>query len=132
MKATIGHIGINVSSAEAISFWKDLLGFLGFKIIGGKRHFDANDGRSYLCIGITTKKFQSAGFHRRRTGLNHIALWVESAELVNKFISEFLIPRKIPMLYGGAKPYPEYVKGYYAVYLEDPDRIKVEVVYEPL
>ncbi|TMI54977.1 bleomycin resistance protein, partial [Candidatus Bathyarchaeota archaeon] len=29
----------------------------------------------------------------------------------------------------GPKEYPEYRKGYYAVYFEDPDRIKLEFVH---
>jgi hypothetical protein len=33
------------------------------------------------------------------------------------------------VLYGGPKEYPEYRKGYYAVYFEDPDRIKLEFVH---
>jgi hypothetical protein len=33
------------------------------------------------------------------------------------------------VLYGGAKEY-DYAPGYYAVYFEDPDRIKVEVAFE--
>ena len=56
---------------------------------------------------------------------------VDSAKEVDQFVAEFLAPRKIPTLYGGAKTYPQYMEGYYAVYFEDSDRIKVEVVYEP-
>lgn len=134
MKATIGHIGINLSnSSKSFQFWKDLLRYLDFKIIEeGSGHFDANDGRSYLCVSVMEKNYKAVGFHRKRTGLNHIAFRVLSRELVDQCVSEFLTPRKIKALYGGAKPYPEYVEGYYAVYFEDPDRIKVEIVYEPL
>lgn len=134
MKATIGHTGINLSnSGKSFKLWKDLLDYLGFKITEeGKSHFDASDGQGYLCVSVTGKKYSVDGFHRKRTGLNHIAFRVSSSELVDQFVSEFIAPRNIDTLYGGAKAYPEYVKGYYAVYFEDPDRIKVEVVYEPL
>jgi len=132
MKATIGHIGINVSnSTKSFRFWKDIFRYFGFKIIEEGRHFDASDGRSYFCVNVTQKEFTKPGFHRKRTGLNHIAFRISSGKLVDKFVSEFLKPRKIKPLYDGAKMYPEYVKGYYAVYFEDPDRIKVEVAYEP-
>jgi catechol 2,3-dioxygenase-like lactoylglutathione lyase family enzyme len=63
--------------------------------------------------------------------LGHIAFQVESAGMVDQFVDEFLNPRDIAPLYGGAKAYPEYAEGYYAVYFEDPDRIKIEVVHEP-
>ena len=133
MKATIGHIGINLSNAaKSFRLWKGLLKHLGFEIVeDGKQHFDASDGTSYLCVGVTGKAHKATGFHRKRTGLNHIAFRLESRELVDQFAAGFLVPRKIQPLYGGAKAYPEYVEGYYAVYFEDPDRIKVEVVYEP-
>jgi len=32
---------------------------------------------------------------------------------------------------GGPADHPEYEPGYYAVYFEDPDRIKIEVMYLP-
>ncbi len=132
MKAAIGHVGINVSSTRALAFWKDILRFLDFKIIEDGAHFDATDSRSYFCIVVTARKYKKDGFHRKRTGLNHISLRVSSPKLVDKFVSKFLMPRKIKLLYGGAKKYPEYSKDYYAVFFEDPDRIKIEVAHEPL
>jgi catechol 2,3-dioxygenase-like lactoylglutathione lyase family enzyme len=131
MKAALGHVGINLSSAEEpFAFWQDLLVFLGFEVIPDGNHFDASDGHTSLCVQVTKAGHQVPGFHRKRTGLGHVAFKVESAELVDKFVAEFLLPRRIEPLYGGAKAYPEYTPGYYAVYFEDPDRIKVEVVFE--
>jgi catechol 2,3-dioxygenase-like lactoylglutathione lyase family enzyme len=69
-------------------------------------------------------------FHRKRTGLGHIAFLVESAEMVDQFVKDFLVPHGIEPLYRGAMTPTGYPPGYYAVYFEDPDRIKVEVVYE--
>lgn len=133
MKATIGHIGINLSnSAKSFRFWKDLFRYFDFKIAEEDSHFDASDGKSYLCVSVTKKEYKKNGFHRKRTGLNHIAFRVSSRKPVDQFVSEFLVPRKIKPLYGGAKMYPEYAEGYYAVYFEDPDRIKIEIAYEPL
>ena len=131
MKAKIGHVGISLSSVHNLRFWKELLQYLEFSITDEGEHFDATSDGSYLCCNITEQKYQQNGFHRKRTGLNHIALRVETADHVNTFVSEFLEPKGIIPLYGGAKPYPEYIEGYYAVYFEDLDRIKVEVVYEP-
>jgi hypothetical protein len=50
---------------------------------------------------------------------------------VDDFYNQYLLPRKVPVLYGGPKEYPEYTKGYYSVYFEDPDRIKLELVHIP-
>lgn len=131
MKAKIGHVGINLSSTNNLQFWKELLSFLEFSITDEGEHFDAVSDGYYLCFNITEKKYGQVGFHRKRTGLNHVALRVNTTEDVDIFVSKFLEPKGITPLYGGAKPYPEYVEGYYAVFFEDLDRIKVEVVYEP-
>ncbi len=133
MKAVIGHIGINLTNIESsFPFWKSLLEYLEFKIItDGQEHFDAIDGRSYLCVSVTDPKFTNVAFHRKRTGLNHIAFTVESIEKVDEFVRNFLNVHNIEPLYGGVKPYPEYADGYYAIYFEDPDRIKVEVAFDP-
>jgi catechol 2,3-dioxygenase-like lactoylglutathione lyase family enzyme len=131
MKTTIGHIGINLSNEEkSFPFWKDLLTYLEFTFKLDGNHFDASDGHSFLCFSVTKPDHQEPPFHRKHTGLNHIAFCVSSPEAVNVFVKEFLLPRSIPQLYGGAKLYPDYAEGYYAVYFEDPDRIKVEVSYE--
>jgi catechol 2,3-dioxygenase-like lactoylglutathione lyase family enzyme len=131
MKATIGHIGINLSNEEeSFPFWKELLTYLGFELMLDGNHFDAKAGETFLCFSVTKTPHQDKKFHRKTTGLNHVALKVSSPELVDEFAEDYLKPRNIPTLYGGAKAYPEYAEGYYAVYFEDPDRIKIEVVYE--
>lgn len=131
MKATLGHFGINLSNEEtSFPFWKDLLTHLGFTLKLDGNHFDASDGHAFLCFSVTKAGHRQPAFHRKRTGLNHVAFSVASPKVVDDFVKEFLQPRNIPQLYGGAKAYPEYAPGYYAVYFEDPDRIKVEVAYE--
>ena len=132
MKAKIGHIGINLSSSkESLSFWKELCSFLGFKIIEDGDHFDAGDGQSYFCVSVADSAYKERTFPRKSVGLNHIAFKVDTPQMVDNFVCDFLGPRKIEPLYGGAKEYPQYAEGYYAVFFEDPDRIKIEVVCEP-
>jgi catechol 2,3-dioxygenase-like lactoylglutathione lyase family enzyme len=131
MKATLSHVGINVSNEnESFDFWKSLLVFLEFTIFPDGNHFDATDGQTYLCVQVTKPGHQEPKFHRKRTGLSHLAFHVQSAELVDQFVTDFLEPHGIAPLYGGAQTPTGYPAGYYAVYFEDPDRIKVEVVYE--
>ncbi len=129
MKTTISHIGINLSSEEeCFPFWQDLLKYLEFKLMLDGNHFDANDGHSFLCFSTTKPGYQNPPFHRKHTGLNHVAFSVASHEEVDRFVKEYLEPRGISALYGGPKAY-DYAPGYYAVYFEDPDRIKIEVAF---
>lgn len=129
MKTTLSHIGINLSSEErCFPFWQDLLTYLEFRLMLDGNHFDANDGHTFLCFSTTKAGYLDPPFHRKHTGLNHIAFSVTSHQEVDRFVKEYLEPHNIPMLYGGAKEY-DYAPGYYAVYFEDPDRIKVEVAF---
>ncbi len=129
MKTTLSHIGINLSSEEkCFPFWQDLLTYLEFTLMLDGNHFDANDGHTFLCFSTTKARYLDPPFHRKRTGLNHIAFSVASRQEVDQFVKEYLKPRNIPALYSGAKEY-DYTPGYYAVYFEDPDRIKVEVAF---
>ncbi len=63
--------------------------------------------------------------------MNHIAFQVGSKEAVDVFYKDYLVANNIPVLYGGPAHHPEYIPGYYAVYFEDPDRIKLEVAFIP-
>ena len=127
----MGHIGINLSNEEeSFRLWKGLLEFLEFQIAPDGNHFDATDGRTYLCVQVTKPGHQVPIYHRKRTGLGHIAFRVESPEMVDEFVTSFLVPRGIAPLYGGAMKPSGYPDEYYAVYFEDPDRLKVEVYFE--
>ena len=77
------------------------------------------------------ERFVGHGFHRKHVGLNHIAFRASSRNMVDIFYNDHLLPRRVRVLYGGPKERPEYVPGYYSVYFEDPDRMKLELVYTP-
>ena len=68
-------------------------------------------------------------YHRKNVGVNHLAFGVSKKEDVDKFYQEFLIPHGIKPLYNTPKRFPEYTEQYYAIFFEDPDRIKLEVVF---
>jgi len=74
------------------------------------------------------QKFRDAGFHRKRIGLNHIALTASSKENVDIYFREVLLANGIPTLYQEG---PEGDEDYYSVLFEDPDRIKIEVDFAP-
>lgn len=133
MKSKIGHIYLYVPSLDkSYQFYKRLLEYLDYKeAIKEDWGFAFINNGTMIFFEQTPKDYIKHGYHRKRTGLNHLAFRVNSKEEVNKFYQEFLRPNKIATLYDTPKLFPEYAKGYYAVFFEDPDRIKLEVAYYP-
>ena len=133
MTSRLYHLQINVSSAEnARSFYRDLFRYLEWRVIhdeGGVTAF--SDGAVNIWLIPTEGRFGGRGFHRKSTGLNHLAFRVERREDVDRFRDEFTAPRGVATLYGTPREFPEYRPGYYAVFFEDPDRLKLEVVHVP-
>lgn len=132
MENFLEHISINVSNPnKSFPFYKELLLFLGYRIISDKKNSVGfrREGTSDLWISATKAEYVKNGFHRKNTGLNHLAFKVKSGEEVNRFFNEFLKIKEIKTLYESPKPFPEYEPNYYAVFFEDPDRIKIEVLY---
>ena len=133
MKGRLYHVQVNVGDpAVSLPFYRALLGYLEYRAVydeGGVAGF--SDGRSDLWLIGTAPPHGSAGFHRKRTGLNHLAFRVSRREEVDRFAGDFLGARGIPALYGTPREFPEYAPGYYAVFFEDPDRVKLEVAHVP-
>lgn len=133
MKGEIYHIEINVSNfKKSFEFYDSFLDWLGYRKI--YLHRIAAGWGTGICnfwIIQSEDRFVNHGFHRRRVGLNHIAFHADSRTTVDDLYKQYLLPRKVPVLYGGPKEYPEYSKGYYSVYFEDPDRIKLELAHIP-
>jgi catechol 2,3-dioxygenase-like lactoylglutathione lyase family enzyme len=133
MTSRLYHLQINVSSGErAGRFYRDLFRYLEWRVIhdeGGVAAF--SDGRVNIWLMPTEVRFGGRGFHRKGTGLNHLAFQVERREDVDRFRDEFLARRGLGTLYGTPREFPEYAPGYYAVFFEDADRLKLEVVHVP-
>ena len=133
MRGELYHLEINVSSfKKSFDFYDSFLQRLGYRRI--YLHRIAAGWGTGICnfwIIQSEDRFASLGFHRRRVGLNHVAFHAESRGDVDDFYNQYLLPRNVPVLYGGPKDYPEYSKGYYSVYFEDPDRIKMELAHIP-
>ena len=137
LKGQIYHIEINVSNfGKSVNFYEEFLSWLGYrriythKIAAGWGIKGAERSTNFWIIQ-GHDEFVQHGYHRKRVGLNHIAFHADSRQTVERFYREYLLPNKIPVLYGGPMEYPEYSKGYYSVYFEDPDRIKLELAYVP-
>ena len=132
MNAFLDHILLNVSNPKiSLPFYKELFVYLGYDIIrDDEEHIAARKGGTAdFWIVQTEEKHVSGAFHRKTTGLNHLAFSVSSKEAVNVFYNEFLKPSGIKTLYDSPKHFPEYTENYYAVFFEDPDRIKLEVLF---
>jgi catechol 2,3-dioxygenase-like lactoylglutathione lyase family enzyme len=129
MKSLISHIELKVSNPNiSFPFYTELLTCLGYQIIfEDKISLGFLNAPNQIWIVKTQDKFKHIPYHRQHTGINHLAFRVESAAHVDKFITEFLKPKNITTLYQSPKLFPEYTPDYYAVYFEDPDRIKLEV-----
>ena len=133
MKSFVYHIQINVADKNiSFPFYKELLGYLDYEVMfEDEKVLGLGNSDTDIWLVQTDTKFVGNKFHRKNTGVNHISFGLESKENVDKFVSEFLKPKGIKFLYETPKEFPEYGKGYYAVYFEDPDRIKLEVAYNP-
>lgn len=131
MNSKISHIYLYVSDLKkSYAFYKSLLEYLNYReIVNEDWGFAFSRGDTSIWFEKARKGHIEKGFHRKRIGLNHLAFKVDSKEDVDKFHNQFLKPNDISTLYGSPKALPEYTEKYYAVYFEDPDRIKLEVAY---
>lgn len=133
MKGQIYHVDIVASDLKKSGpFYDAFLGWLGYQRIMYEKE-EAGWGLEdcSVWVGQCKEKFAEHRYHRKHVGVNHIAFRADSKGTVDRFYKEYLLPKKIPALYGGPKEHPEYSKGYYSVYFEDPDRIKLELAYVP-
>jgi catechol 2,3-dioxygenase-like lactoylglutathione lyase family enzyme len=133
MKAFVYHVQVNVRSAAAsFPFYRELLDYLEFRCVHEDPHtLGYSDGRTAVWLIEADEPHAGHGFHRKRTGLNHVAFRVPARDDVDRFAREFLAARGRAMLYATPRAFPEYRPGYYAVFFEDPDRVKLEVVHIP-
>lgn len=122
------HVEINVSNLKrSKKFWKWILECFGYELFQQWENGASwKLGDTYIVFVQTVMKHKKAGFNRCRTGLNHLAFHVASREQVDRVTAE-LRRRKVTILYPDTHPFAGG-KEYYAVFFEDPDRIKVEVV----
>ena len=122
------HIELNVSNLEkSTAFWGELLEELGyepFQSWESGRSFKLGD--TYLVFVQTEKKFLESSYHRKEVGLNHLAFYADSREHVDEITNQ-LKEKDVPILYSDRHPHAGG-PNHYAVFFEDPDRIKVEIV----
>lgn len=74
----------------------------------------------------TEERFLDITYHRCRVGLNHLAFHASSRQQVDEMTNK-LKEKEMTILYPNKHPFAGGDE-HYAVYFEDPDRIKVELV----
>jgi len=113
--------------ARSLSFWTPFLSRLVYR--ESQRWAEGVSyrcGPTYLCFVQAPLEHLPAGYHRRRVGLNHLAFHASSRAQVDE-VTTWLREAGFTLLYPERHPHaggPEV----YAMYCEDPDRIKVELV----
>lgn len=124
----IHHIEIYVSNLErSAAFWGWFLSELGYK-----PYQQWEEGCSwkledtYLVFVQAKEKYMDVSYNRCRVGLNHLAFHALSRAQVDELTSG-VRARGMNVLYQDQHPFAGG-ENYYALYFEDPDRIKVELV----
>lgn len=122
------HLEIYVSNlSKSSEFWGWLLGELGYDPY---QKWDSGiswkHGETYLVFVQAEERYLDIAYHRSRVGLNHLAFHAESRQQVDEITTQ-LMEKGINILYQEKHPYAGG-DSHYAVFFEDPDRIKVELV----
>ena len=125
---SLHHVELYVSDLRRSSeFWGWLLGALGYRRFQQWEEGESwRLGDTYIVLVQTPEEYLDPPYHRRRTGLNHLAFHAASREQVDEITAK-LRERGGMILYEDRHPYAAG-PGYYALFFEDPDRIKVELV----
>ncbi|MBS4179019.1 VOC family protein [Lederbergia citrea] len=124
----IQHIELYVSNIKnSIDFWGWLLEGLGYTVFQKwEKGQSWKLGESYIVFVQAEERFLDIPYHRCRVGLNHLAFHASSRQQVDEMTVK-LKNKGIHILYADKHPYAGGQE-HYAVYFEDPDRIKVELV----
>ncbi len=126
----IDHIEIYVRDlARSRHFYDFFLTELGFE-----SYQNWSQGCSYRCQEFylvfvqTEAAFLENDYHRKNIGLNHLAFSLPTKTDVDD-LRHKLLSNGVTELYSSAYPYAGG-PGHYAFFFEDPDRIKLEVVWK--
>lgn len=127
-KGLLHHIELYVSDLKrTVEFWSwflDELGYMPFQEWDSGQSWKLGD--TYIVFVQTEDRFLDIPYHRCRVGLNHLAFHASSRQHVDEMTNK-LKEKGITILYPNKHPFAGGDK-HYAVYFEDPDRIKVELV----
>lgn len=125
------HIELYVSDlAVTRQFYDELLvAHLGFAVFQEwPQGVSYRKNGVYLVFVQVREKANDVPFRRTRVGLNHLAFTIDSKAALDR-LREAFCQAGVTLLYDEYYPYAGGAE-HYALYLEDPDRIKLEIVWE--
>lgn len=124
----IHHLELYVSNLQkSVKFWGWLLEEMGYEKFQQWEHGQSwKLGDTYIVFVQADETYLDIPYHRRRVGLNHLAFHAKSRQHVDEMTKK-LKEKGVPILYMDKHPYAGGTD-HYALYFEDPDRVKVELV----
>ncbi len=128
-KGSIGHLVFSIDM-QNVTFYRDLLGFLGWTVI-----HDAPDMLGLAGENGTSIWFASVTKDVKNDydgpGLNHLGMHVSALTDVDEAVA-YLAKAGVACLFETPRHRPEFSgpeSTYYQVMFESPDRILIEIVY---
>jgi catechol 2,3-dioxygenase-like lactoylglutathione lyase family enzyme len=132
-RGIIHHVDLTVRDlGVSAPFYDALLSFLGYRRVKQEPELHvwdlAPEGR--LLAGVALRAARSDRPHDRTTaGLHHLAF--RAVDRADVDAAHALMRAKGADILDPPADYPQYGAGYYAVFLADPDGMKLEVVHFP-
>lgn len=126
------HLDLTVADpVKSRALYELFLGHCGFtlKSAGETWAGFGFDGKRYPCITLLKAKGRAKKHDRYQPGLHHLALRAKSRADVDA-LHRKLVKFGATILDAPAE-YPDYGKGYYAVFFADADGLKLEYVFTP-
>jgi glyoxylase I family protein len=138
LRQGVDHLDLVVSDLEAsLEFYGGLLGPLGYtrrSEIQGERgervvYLGTEDGpEASISLRERHCKVRETPYERYDLGIHHLAFAAPSREVVDERAA--WAREAGAEIESGPKEY-QYTEGYYAVFLHDPDGLKLEIVHRP-
>ncbi|MFC7074753.1 VOC family protein [Halovenus rubra] len=121
---TLHHVELSTADLpSSLGFWNWFLAELGYEVKN-----DWEGGRSWIrgpTYIVLKQADEGHPFNRHESGLNHLAFHAKSREQVDQLTESIRKRDGSTVLYEEQHP---YAGGYYALYCEDPEGVKVELV----
>lgn len=131
MNGLIHHIDLNASDLAASKrVYGLLLDALGYTCVrdDGECEWDIRALQGFASIGLKQARLPGYAHDRYAPGIHHLAWSVDSRAEVDRI---YALLRDDVRILDAPALYPEYSADYYAVFFEDPDGIKLEVLNAP-
>jgi len=131
LRGGVHHVDLTVRDiAASAPFYEALLGFLGYARVKQEAALHVwdlvRDGE--VVGGIALRAARSERRHDRyAAGLHHLAFHAADRADVDR--AHALMRENGAAILDAPADYPQYGAGYYAVFLADPDGLKLEVVH---